>query len=512
MLSKMPYQADEPKQPLIRLKSKSSLSICIFAAYMAYPISGWSQVSSPFLHDPLATEKSIPASIVEGLGVDAPSCDQKSPPTELDLFSAVVQALCTNPRSKETWQSIQSQAAQLGVAQSAYLPKLEGTSRFKDDHASTDVIQLRALSSHEHEHFNDHNLNLSWTLLDFGARSANVTYALQSLIGARETHLKTLQAIFLNTAKDYFALAAAQASVLSTEEIQRTAQSSMEAATQRVNGGVAPISDQLQAQTAYAKAVFNHAKANGVMRTNMGRLALDIGLPPDSPLQIPPAQSSPASTEQEGVRVHNLLDQAQDLNPNIRAAQAQLAAAQARLAATRSDGLPTLSLIAQEDRNNQPVSESLGTPPLKASGRDRFVGIQINWPIFEGFSDYYKERSALAEVERLKASLAEARQQVAHDVWESYQTLQTDIESLQNASALVNSAREQLSAARKRYDHGAANILELMSAQSALADALQQQVEAVRGWQTDRILLAASVGKLDPNSLESGSTKHEGPN
>lgn len=505
----MTTQVDEQRQAIIHLKSKAAQAVCMLVLSFAWPFFGLSQAWGSFLNDPLRTEGAIPASIAAGLGQEAPTCDQQSLPSELDLVSVVVRALCTNPRTMETWASIQSQAAQLGVAKSTYLPKLEGTSHFKNNHASTDVTQLPVLSSHEHERFNDHSVNLSWALLDFGARSANVAYAMQSLIGARETHLKTLQAIFLTTAKDYYALSAAQASVQSAIEIERTAQSSMDAAMQRVIGGAAPISDQLQAQTAYAKAVFNHAKAEGLVRTNMGRLALDIGKPPDTPLKLMSTNSSAATAEQDGVRTRDLLDEAINRNPNIRAAQAQLAAARARLEATRSDGLPSLSLIAQAERNNQPVSASLGTPPLKANGHDSFIGIQINWPIFEGFSDFYKERAAAAEVARLEAGLSEVKQQVAHDVWESYQTLQTDIESLHNVAVLVDRAREQLSAARERYDHGVANILELMSAQSAMAEALQQQVDAVRDFHTDRLLLAASVGTLDLNALSEG---HAGRN
>jgi len=46
-------------------------------------------------------------------------------------------------------------------------------------------------------------------------------------------------------------------------------------------------------------------------------------------------------------------------------------------------------------------------------------------------------------------------------------------------------------------------ILEVITTQTALANALQQQISALAGWQNARIQLASSLGSLDLQSLYS---------
>ena len=53
----------------------------------------------------------------------------------------------------------------------------------------------------------------------------------------------------MNAAKDFYAAQAAYGNLLATHDIEQAAQDSFKAASARVDKGVAPISDQLQAQT-----------------------------------------------------------------------------------------------------------------------------------------------------------------------------------------------------------------------------------------------------------------------
>ncbi|WP_410017490.1 TolC family protein [Pseudomonas sp. 6D_7.1_Bac1] len=56
-------------------------------------------------------------------------------------------------------------------------------------------------------------------------------------------------------------------------------------------------------------------------------------------------------------------------------------------------------------------------------------------------------------------------------------------------------------AAQARYAKGVTGILEVITTQTALANAQQQQISALAGWQNARIQLASSLGSLDVRSL-----------
>jgi len=118
--------------------------------------------------------------------------------------------------------------------------------------------------------------SMSWVLFDFGGRDAGLRNATELLAAALADHDATLQAVFATVAKDYCTAQAAQGVMEASVEIEHGAKESFEAASARVNRGVAPISDALQAQTALAQATFNRARegarrlAGGARRVGLG--------------------------------------------------------------------------------------------------------------------------------------------------------------------------------------------------------------------------------------------------
>ena len=197
-------------------------------------------------------------------------------------------------------------------------------------------------------------------LYDFGDRSAALANAKELLAASLANHEASLQDIFSTVSKDYYTAQAAQGDLVTARENEKAALETVTATTQRVDNGVAPLSDELQAQTAYEQAVLNRTKAEGDLNSALGTLASDIGL-------------------DEALRTH----------PSVRAAQAQLKAAEAKIAQTRAEGLPSIKLIAQASHNDQPVTPSIGMNTLSAITNDTSVGVQVNIPVFEGLSRTY---------------------------------------------------------------------------------------------------------------------------
>ena len=70
------------------------------------------------------------------------------------------------------------------------------------------------------------------------------------------------------------------------------------------------------------------------------------------------------------------------------------------------------------------------------------------------------------------------------------------LSNLEASDALLKSARAAMASSEKRYAKGAADILELLSTQSALTDALQERVRSVSEWHSARLRLIAAAGLL----------------
>jgi outer membrane protein len=455
------------------------------------------------LRDPLSQLNRIPASPASAMmaSAAAPRGCTEIQETAYTLLDAVENALCHNPKTRTAWANVKAQAAQAGVAKSAYLPTLSGSVQMAKNRSTsqgTNVVPFNVTSSSS---YHDNTLTLNWVLYDFGLRSATVDNAEKMLTAAMANQDNVLQTVFSTTVKDYYAALVAQKNIRATAEMEADAKHVLDAATVRVRKGVAAISDRLQARTAYSQAVYNHNKAEGDWLSALGTLAIDMGMRPDSSVVLiePDATAMPAS--ELVASVGELLSSAQKTHPSLLAARAEMEAAQANEQMVRAQGRPSIGLIGRYNANNKTQSSGVGQPYIGANGRDRYIGIQVDIPFFEGFSRTYKIRGAQAQVEGKQASLADAELQVAVNVWGNYQGLKVSAENLHASQDILESAQAAFKAAGSRYQKGVANILEVLTTQTALANAQQQRIQALAGWRSARIQLAASVGILNLSSL-----------
>jgi outer membrane protein len=377
------------------------------------------------------------------------------------------------------------------------LPTLSGTWQGIKDDSHTDIKDQPSLNTSSRAFVRSESISLNWVLYDFGARKDALDNATALLTAAQASHDAALQAVFAQAAKDYYAAEAAQGALVAGKEVEDEANDSFKAATMRVDHGVAPVTDALQAQTAYAQAVFNRAKTEGDLQTALGVLASDMALNPNTQMTLPAVSDGVMADAEFGRSVADLMEEATRTHPSVAAAQAQLEAANAKTRQLRSQGLPSISLVGKSSQNNQPTSFGFGVPSVPSRATDWYVGVQVTIPIFEGFVRNYQVRQAEAQAEVQQYTLDEARNQVALDVWTAYQALKAATENAGNSMTLLDIAQRSEDAAQHRYRAGVGNILELLNAQSALAMVKKQRIQALTDWRTARLELAGKLGRLD---------------
>jgi outer membrane protein len=455
-------------------------------------------VRSATSDDIFGTRSQVPPSPASSLrpGGMVDYCRQEAISSPVVLFDAIERALCESPKTRSAWAAIKVAAANLGISKSAYLPTVDGSVKYTYQHNETQVSDAPQLRSNFAKPVNEESLALGWVLYDFGARAASLSNSHALLLAAQANHDATVQSIFASTAKDYFSPHAANANVLSKRRIEEAAHDNLCAATARVIKGVAPVTDQLQANTAFAQAVYERAKAEGDLRSALGAVAVDMSLSPDEALTLPELDSG-ALPDTHFVRaVRDLLEEARQNHPRVLAAAAQWQAALANIKFVRARGLPVLRLIGESDRSNEPVSASLGQPALPALTKENYIGVKIEIPLLEGFNRDYQVRQAEAQADMQEQGLRDTQQQVAVSVWSSVQELQTDTENMRNTDVVLQSARQAFNASQRRYQSGVGNILEILNAQSTLSASEQQWIRAQLDWRTARLQLAASLGTL----------------
>lgn len=450
-----------------------------------------------FLTDPLIAQTTISSAPAKGGNIDG-SCQFDRPlPTPLTLSDAVEHALCRNPQTRRAWANVKAQAAEVGVSRAAYLPNLKGIVGASQAHKHISYPGFSDSDSDLNTRSSSANLNLNWVLYDFGLRAANLENSRQLLNAAHATQNDVIQTVFLNTAQAFFDAQAARALLNALSVVEGEAEQSFNASKAKYIAGVGALADKLQAQTSYAQATLKRVQAAGDLQSALGNLAIAMGLRPNTTLELASLANEVTDAPLFRQAVDDLIADAVRVHPKILAAKAQLKAAQAQIEATRAEGRPALSLFATGDRSDTPVNQVSSKQTISS----RSIGVQITIPLFDGFSRKYKVRGAQAKAEGKEAELANIEQQVTLEVWKSDQALRTEAENLKTTKILVHSAKQSFEVAQGRYKAGVGNILELLKAQSDLASAEQQRILALTRWQTARLRLAASLGRLRTDGI-----------
>lgn len=437
--------------------------------------------SDPFSTEDLIEHGRPEKSIKLDQSADVDHCAREKILSPLTLVDVVDLALCNNPQTRSLWASARGQAAQVGVSTAAYLPTLSALGSVSNNQSRAgSQAQVNSLSQTA-------SLSANYLLYDFGGRSATLDNAKQLLIAANATRDATLQSNFLSAVQAYYALLSARASVQSFQIDELKAQESLAAAQARYQAGVATPVDRLQAQTTLSQARLNRIRGEGEAGNAQGTLANIMGFDASQPytLQTVAEEIPDPVIEQD---IGKLIAEARQKRPDLAAAESQIKAAEAQLQATKATGRPTISVGAMTGVTN---------PDIQSSS----LGITLNVPLFSGFRTNYQVRAEEAKVDGRVADRDRLANQIALDVWKAYQGLLTNSQALRSADDLVLAATQSEKMILGRYKAGVGNILDTLSAQSALANARQQRVTALYNFLTSRFALAQAIGQLDLTQL-----------
>ena len=460
-----------------------SLLCCVVIFFSQPAMAGWL--------DPFWTNNTTAPSPAGNLSKDKHIQGTVPHDTPLSLSEVVEYALYNNPQTRSAWMSARAQAAQVGVSYASYLPSI---SLSTTDTWSEQRVNGAASGSNTNQQGATASLN--YLLFDFGVRESNVENSKQVLVAANATHNATVQKVFLSAVQAYFQYLAAQETVRAAKEAEKAASESFNAASARYSIGASTPADKLQAQTAYSQATLTRIQAEGNANIARGVLANVMGLSPDYVFVLAPFEvvQPDGKFEQE---IDKLMLEARKQRPDLLAATAQLNATRAGLSALNSSRLPSLSLFGSYGYSNN-ANTNIYTNTFS-------YGLSLSFPLFTGFASTYRVAAAEAQLDSQSAQQQLVEQQVALDVWKGYQSLVTNTEAVKTSFDLLSSASRSEDMARGRYQAGAGSIIDLLTAQTALASARQQNIQAIYNWYIARVTLAQAIGRLDFSTIDFSS-------
>ncbi len=403
-------------------------------------------------------------------------------------------ALKNNPASRMAWLDARAAAEQVVNARGYFMPTVTATMGANRQYMTAEPKQVGQMPMGSDYLKYGPGLQVNYLVLNFGGGyQAAVEQALQTVYAADFAFNRTLQTILLNVESAYYGLISANAAVDAAESGVKDAQTALEAAQERNNSGMGTQLEVLQAQTGYDQARYQLASANGQFMIARGMLSQALNLPADTLVRIiAPVEDVPAALKEQDLR--QLIDDALNRRPDVAALRAQADAKQAAVKVANAENWPNLYLNGGLSRD---IYDNLGSNPLQDSDWAASAGVNLQWTIFNGLQTRSAKRIAEAQAESALENLKQAELAASADVWARFYAYKTALEKFTASQAYLKSSSAAYDLALDSYKAGLKSILDLLNAETQLAQARSQQIATRQEVFTALANLAYSTGLLE---------------
>ncbi len=444
------------------------------------------------------------------------SCEPVLPSSEipLSLAEAIDIALQNSPQTKITWAEARAAAANYGQSQSSDLPTLNATLDWQRTRSLAGAATTPAESA-----LSDvgggaaqggsttlvpgggiiylstwgPQLELSYTILDFGQARATSEAARYALYFADWTHNRAIQTLIQTVTDDYYNYLYQKQLLKAKREDLETAKVTLDSANLGMQTGVNDVSDVLQARTQMLQAELALVNEQQVVETAYAQMLNDMGVPANLSFaveELPLAKPS----EEMLTDVNQLLEIALDQRADLLAAEADLRSKEESVKAAKLQFWPTLSYTLDYGRTYYTGNIN--------DNYDFVSTFSFSVPIFNGFFNLNNIRIAQANKEQAEAELLQTKLAVIQQITTAHYNVKIAFESLKFANAFLEAAVEQYRVVLSQYRAGTNTITNVVSSQSSLADARAQEASAVQNWFTSLTALAYATGSLSQSTLE----------
>jgi outer membrane protein TolC len=195
-----------------------------------------------------------------------------------------------------------------------------------------------------------------------------------------------------------------------------------------------------------------------------------------------------AYTPSDPVELQRAVALARDSRLELKAQQQRLDAARLNYESVKYERLPSLAAAADAGNIGTTVGNSLFT---------RSYGVSLRVPLFDGGRRDARRAEARLAYDSEQTRLRDLRAQVELEVRVAADTVQSAESQIAVARDGARLAEQELAQARRRYEAGVSNSVEVTDAQTRLQRALDNQTAALFQYNLARIDLTSAMGRIE---------------
>ena len=394
----------------------------------------------------------------------------------LSLAEIIDYTLRNTPETTQSWAAARVAATEYGQTQAAFLPEIDAVNTYTRAKVATPTrnaitnkrIAVMSMSTVVHP-----ELQLSYTIFDFGQRRLTSESARYALYFADWTHNRTIQTIVQTVTNNYYNYLLQVKLLESQAEDIETAETTLKAAMAEKLSGTKGIADVLQAKTLLLSSQLDHAAQKKLVQSSYSTLLNTMGIPSNAKITF---EDLPKDVSLDILLkgVETLIADALVLRPDLRAQEADVLEKEAALGLAITKFFPTLS-----------YQVNWGRSYFKewVHNKNDWSGVMtLSIPLFSGFSKVNEVRKARANKATALSKLRETELQITKEITTSHTNVHASSDTIKFSRSFLDSATDQYEVALRKYRSGLGTIIDVASAQSSLANARSRHADAMKGW------------------------------
>jgi outer membrane protein len=428
----------------------------------------------------------------------------------VDLLGVYELASTNDPQIQAAERRLEASTYQEAIARASLLPQISASVN-RNFGNSQPTLQDLDLPDNDIDS-ESYGISLRQSIYD-DANYGRLTRARSSIAQADAQFDTAWQDFLLRTAQRYFDMLTAIDGLRFAQAEEKALQRQFEQAEQRFEVGLSAVTDFLEARAAWdaarARVIVaenNLENARELLRELTGTVFDDFRpLADEFPLSPPEPAAAAAWVEQALAN-----------RPELESARRAVDVVDADLRIARAGHLPTLDLVGSYNRNinnefvlRDDLQNEIGTVAFQNDSWQ--VGLQLNVPIFSGFSVQSQTRQTRVNREAASFELDSAQRSAVRETENAYRAVIAGIREVEALEQALISAESALEATNAGFEVGTRTIVDVLLAEQRFFQAQRDYSQARHQYIVDSLALKRAAGVLAPEDLEAANQLLNGP-
>ena len=406
----------------------------------------------------------------------------------LTLGGTVQAVLDANPGITNLTELANAASSRLSQSQAGFLPQITGTATYtRLDPVSKVAFGNDVLSFVPNNNFDAH-LTAQYSLLDFGKRNATTNLSRSQVQTAQDNIVVARRDLAFSAAQVYYNILFARESIQVQDEQIASLMAHRNEMQKRVEAGVSTKFDVTTTDVRITQAQNTKLDLQNQLRNQQVQLARLLHKPQQADIPV----KGRLDYKPQPVDLEAELTKASQNRPEVKLSKDAEATAELQAKLIERSNMPSLGVGAQVGGKNGYILPNVAITDI----RFNTVGVaQLSVPIYDGGKNRKQRVEAVANYRSAVARTQDTQEQIRADVRQAANNMEFSQARYDNALQQVAQATDALTRAQGRYRYGVGQNLDVLDAETQLAQSRLARAQAMYNYTLGQYQLRRATGE-----------------